>query len=149
MNFQYDYDRNDSPIAMVAEDDDKVRMRIADFLRDKGYGVLEAKTSVEALLMAVEFPDRIDALFTSLDLRKYCNGSELAGCLRASRPEMAVFYLRGNEECSEEVTRELLLGQATLLRKPVPDPRLEEAIGMLEEIRYAPVSMEGIFEARR
>lgn len=131
----YSYERNDSPIALVAEDDDAIRLRISGYLREKGYGVLEAKTSVEALLLAVEFPDRIDALFTSLDLRKYCNGAELAGCLRASRPDMSVFYLSGSGECSEEVTREIVQGKAMLLKKPLSEIRLDEAFAMLEEIR--------------
>ena len=132
---RYSYDRTGSPIAMVAEDDDGARMRIAGYLREQGYRVLEARTSVEALLLAIEFPYRIDMLFTSLDHRKYCNGAELAGCLRVSRPEMAVFYLCGNGECSEDVTREIVMGQAMLLRKPVSDPLMDEAIGVLEEIR--------------
>lgn len=123
------------PVAMIAEDDDRARIEIADYLRALGYGVLEARTSVEALLLAVEFPDRIDALFTSLDLRKYCNGAELAGCLRASRPDMSVFYLSGSGECSEEVTREIVQGKAMLLKKPLSEIRLDEAFAMLEEIR--------------
>jgi DNA-binding response OmpR family regulator len=131
----FSYEQNEYPIAMVAEDDDAVRARISDYLRDKGYGVLEAKTSVEALLLGVEYPGRIDVLFTALDLRKYCNGAELAGCLRAARPEMSVFYLGGNGECSEDVTRELVMGQAMLLKKPVSGPRLDEAVRMLDQIR--------------
>lgn len=123
------------PIALVAEDDDSVRSQIASFLRDEGYGVLEASTSVEALLLAVDFPDRIDALFTSTTLRKYCNGYELAECLRATRPEMAVFYLENAPESGDDVTRDLILGRATLLRKPVLVPRLEEAISLIEENR--------------
>lgn len=132
----YSYERNDSPIALVAEDDDAIRLRIAGYLREKGYGVLEAKTSVEALLLGVEFPDRIDVLFASLDLRKYCNGGELAGCLRATRPEMSVFYLSGSGECSDDVAREIILGQATLLKKPLSEVRLDEAVQVHEEIRY-------------
>lgn len=134
MNSRYSFDRNDPPIALLVEDDDSSRMEISGYLREKGYGVFEARTSVEALLLAVEFPSRIDALFTSLDLRKYCNGAELAGCLRASRPEIAVFYLCGNREYSEEVTREIVLGQATLLRKPISGHCMEQAIGMIKRI---------------
>lgn len=129
------YDTIESPIAVVAEDNDGIRKRIADYLRGKGYGVLEAKTSVEALLMAADYPFRIDALFTSLELRKYCNGAELAGCLRATRPEMAIFYMGGEGPQSESVTRELIRGEAVLLKKPVEKPRLDEAIAMVEEER--------------
>lgn len=134
MMFQDNYDRIDSPIALVAEDDESARARLAGFLRVKGYGVLEARTSIEALLLAVDYPDRIDALFTSTRLRKYCNGAELAASLRAARPEMAVFYL----ECgspSAEVTRDILEGKAVLLEKPLTVPRLEESLNLLEENR--------------
>lgn len=135
MMFQDNYDRIESPIALVAEDDDAVRASVAGFLRAKGYGVLEARTSVEALLLAVDFPERIDALFTSTRLRKYCNGCELAAGLRAARPEMAVFYLEEGETPSEEVTRDLVQGSAVLLNKPVATPRLEEAHDLIEENR--------------
>lgn len=136
MMFQDHYDRYEptAPIALVAEDDDACRARIAAFLRKKGYGVLEARTSLEALLLAVDFPGRIDALFTSTTLRRYCNGVELAAGLRASRPEMAVFYMDTGSP-SEEVTRELIRGQAVLLRKPICEPKLQEAVDLVEEHR--------------
>lgn len=128
-------DRIEYPIALIAEDDEASRARLADSLRDKGCGVLEARTSVEALLLAVDYPHRIDALFTSTSLRKYCNGVELAECLRATRPEMAIFYLEVALEPREEVSRDLIQGKAVLLRKPVTAPRMEEVIGILEENR--------------
>ena len=132
MMFQDHYARIESPVALVAEDDAAARARIAGFLRANGYVVLEASTSVEALLLAVDFPDSIDALFTSTRLRKYCNGGELAAGLRAARPEMAVFYMGEGWSHSEEVTRDLVLGQAVLLNKPLTEPRLEEALSLIE-----------------
>lgn len=125
----------ENPTALVAEDDAATRQRVAGYLRGKGYGVLEARTSVEALLLAVDFPGRIDALFTSTMLREYCNGHELAECLRAMRPEMAVFYLQDSREPASEVTRDLVLGKVVEIRKPVTVPRLEVALGLIEENR--------------
>jgi DNA-binding NtrC family response regulator len=130
----YNPDRIEYPVALVAEDDETARALLADFLRAKGYGVLEARTSIEALLLAVDYPDRIDALFTSTRLRKYCNGAELAASLRAARPEMAVFYLDSGSP-SEEAIRDLIRGRAVLLAKPLTTPRLEEAHGLIEENR--------------
>lgn len=135
MKFPAAHDRIDSLIALVVEDDAASRARVAGFLRAKGYGVLEASTSLEALLLAVDFPDRIDALFTCTRLRKYCNGAELAACLRASRPEIAVFYLEEAGSPNEEVTRELIQGQAVLIGKPVTTPRLQEAVDLIDERR--------------
>lgn len=130
------------PVAMIAEDDDRARIEIADYLRALGYGVLEARTSVEALLLAVDYPYRIDALFTSLELRKYCNGAELAGCLRLMRPDMAVFYMSGEGFKNEDVTKELIQGEAVYLSKPVTAPRLEDAAGLVTERRAAMDSLE-------
>jgi DNA-binding NtrC family response regulator len=125
----------ESPTALIAEDDQAARARVTGFLRSKGYEVLEAGTSMEALLLAVDYPGRIDALFTSTRLRKYCNGSELAAGLRAARPEMAVFFMDESGSPDEAVTRELLQGTAVLLAKPLSLPRLQEAFDLLEENR--------------
>jgi hypothetical protein len=61
--------------------------------------------------------------------------AELAGCLRASRPEMAVFYLGEEKQISDSVAREVMLGQAQLLPKPLAPYRLLEAVARLEEAR--------------
>jgi DNA-binding NtrC family response regulator len=127
--------RIETPAALVAEEDERTRSRISDYLRMQGYDVLEARTSVEAILLAVDSPYRIDALFTSLSLRKYCNGLELAACLRATRPEMAVFYLAEGGSPSEEVTRELVQGLAGLILKPLAESRLSEALEQVEKKR--------------
>ncbi|MEO7425168.1 MAG: hypothetical protein ABI036_08270 [Fibrobacteria bacterium] len=105
--------------ALIAESDDKARNRIAFHLRTVGIDVLEAKTCVEALLLALDFPGRIELLFTALELRKYCNGPELAECLKASRPEMRIVYLAEEGTRNEEAGREIVMGEAFLLDKPV------------------------------
>lgn len=119
---KYNNTRNENEnvrIALVAEDNDATRATISRYLRADGYGVLEAHTSIEALLLAVEFPDPIDVLFTSIDLRKYCNGIELAGCLRATRPEMAVVYLSDEGDLNQAAELEILASEAFCLEKPL------------------------------
>ncbi|MEO6098628.1 MAG: hypothetical protein ABIW76_24325 [Fibrobacteria bacterium] len=123
-------------MAMVAEDDDAVRHWVAGDLRNRGYGVLEVRTSIEALLLSVEYPFAIDLLVTSLDLRKYCNGHELAGCLRATRPEIAVVYLAGMGVRNADAEAEAMLGDAFLLEKPIsPDAYTDVIAGA--EARFA------------
>lgn len=120
MNYQITRNETENArLALIAEDDDATLTTIARYLRADGYRVLEASSSIEALLLAMEFPDRIDVLFTSLDLRKYCNGVELAGCLRVSRPEIEVVYLSGEGDGNEEADREILDGDALSLEKPL------------------------------
>ena len=135
MMSQYSPDWVEIPIALVAEGNDIIRRQVADHLRNNGFEVLEAKTSVDALLMALDYPDPIIALFTSLELRKYCNGAELASCLRAVRPEMSVFYLGDGDGSMEEIFGELIQGDAVLLGIPLTTPGLDEAIAWVEESR--------------
>lgn len=123
-------------MAMIAEDDDEVRNWIAEDLRNRGYGVLEVRTSIEALLLSVEYPFAIDLLITSLDLRKFCNGFELAGCLRATRREIAVVYLAGEGFRNPDAEAEAMLGEAFLLQKPIGSEALAEAIAG-SEARFA------------
>lgn len=139
---RYISDRIEFPVAMVAEDDDRARIEVANYLRALGYGVLEARTSVEALLLAVDYPHRIDAVFTSLELRKYCNGAELAGCLRVMRPDMAIFYMGAEGVKNEAVTQELIQGEAVYLSKPVTAPRIDDAASMVTERRAEIDSLE-------
>jgi hypothetical protein len=47
---------------------------------------------------------------------------------------MAVFYLDDGRS-GEEVTRDLLAGRAVLLKKPVAEPRMLEALDLVEENR--------------
>lgn len=146
MIYENAYDRIETPTVLIADNDDEQRRRIAGYLRRNGYGVLEAKTGVEGLLLAVEYPFRIDGLFTSLALRKYCNGSELAACLQATRPGMAVFYLGDMHEAGDEAAKEIVTGEALLLAPPVQDPRLAEAADLIEERRDAEMTASRIGE---
>lgn len=131
-------------IALVAEDDDMARVTLARHLRAEGYGVLEARTSIEALLLAVEFPDRIDVLFTSPNLIKYCNGVELAGCLRVSRPEMAVIYLSGEGDRTEDADQEILEGEALSLEKPLNLRELDAILAAVTCRNFSDTSLETI-----
>jgi two-component SAPR family response regulator len=63
-----------------------------------------------------------------LALRKYCNGVELAGCLRATRPEMTVVYISGEAEWTDAATQELLKGDALQLDKPLNPGDLEATL---------------------
>lgn len=125
------------PVILVAEDNDTLRARIARSLRIDGWGVLEAKTSLEALLMAVAFDGPIEALVTSLELRAYCNGPEMADCLRVSRPEMRVVYLSEGGYPDEQTLREVVAGEAELMPSPASPSQLMALVAEVKLPRTA------------
>lgn len=132
MNDAFNQEETTVRMAMIAEDDDAVRQWIAEDLRCRGYGVLEVRTSIEALLLSVEYPFPIDLLITSLELRKFCNGFELAGCMRATRPEMSVVYLAGPGVRNTDAEAEAMVGDAFLLEKPIRSEAFSEAVADVE-----------------
>ncbi len=84
-------------VALLAEENEDVREQIASRLRRLGWRVLEAWSGMEAMVRLLDEQEEIDALFTSMDLRSFTNGKELADCLQAACPRMAVFYLEGDK----------------------------------------------------
>lgn len=130
--------RESAPIILIAEDDQALRARMARALRAHGCGVLEARTSVEALLLAVAYEGEIEALITSVELRTYSNGPELAHCMRVSRPEMRVIYL-ASEEVGEEATVDALIGEALIMPPPASPQDLKTLVSEVMAPR-APVS---------
>jgi ActR/RegA family two-component response regulator len=112
-------DSDTSQVILIAAEDDRLRARLSRSFRAGGCRVLEARTSVEALMLAVAYDGPIEALITSLELRTYSNGPELAHCLRVSRPEMRVIFLSDDAYADEDSTRGALLGEATLAPSPV------------------------------
>lgn len=84
-------------IALLAEENEGVRAQIAGRLRRLGWRVLEAWSGMEAMVRLLDEQEEIDALFTSMDLRSFTHGKELADCLQAACPRMAVFYLEGDK----------------------------------------------------
>jgi len=92
-NSSFDLPRGDETI-LVAEDDDSVRVVMAEVLRDLGYRVLEAREGREALGIAANHGGRIDVLLTDVVMSGF-GGGELRRRLRAARPDLRVLYLSG------------------------------------------------------
>jgi DNA-binding response OmpR family regulator len=112
------------PVVLLAEEDAVLRNRVARALRVSGCGVLEARNSVEALVLAASYGGHIEALVTSMELRSYSNGPELAHCLRVSRPEMRVICLSDSHYPDELISRDEELGGATVLHPPLTSAEL-------------------------
>jgi signal transduction histidine kinase/ActR/RegA family two-component response regulator len=104
-----------APTIMVVEDDAAVRELATKFLSAAGYRVLAAKDGVEALQIAEDSVQAIEALLTDVVMPKM-RGTELAVRLGKLRPEMAVVFMSGYLENNDD-GRELIDPDA-FLEKP-------------------------------
>jgi CheY-like chemotaxis protein len=109
-------------IILIVEDDALVRLDVAEFLRDGGYGVHEAANASEAMdLVRSEFT--VDLLFTDINLGKGLNGIELALWALGNLPRLKILVTTG------ETAFPPALG--TILPKPYAD------IELLERVKHA------------
>lgn len=82
---------------MIAEDDVIIRMGIADFLRDRGFNVLEAASLAEAqALFMSQAP--IEGVFSDINMSTRNDGIELARWLEAHYPDVPVILTSGVAE---------------------------------------------------
>ena len=84
---------------LVVEDEAGVRELASQFLRVKGYTVLEAPGGHEALEIARQHTGTIHLLLSDMVMPKM-NGGELAANLRIIRPEIRVAFMSGYSEFS-------------------------------------------------
>jgi two-component system cell cycle sensor histidine kinase/response regulator CckA len=106
--------RGDETI-LVLEDHAEVRAVIVDTLRRHGYAVTGARTSAEALTIALDRSRRLDLLLTDLVLPDE-NGREVAGRILAERPGTPVLYMSGYTEPS--VIGNVLDRAGSFIQKP-------------------------------
>src|SRR6266446_203511 len=117
-----------SETILVAEDEAGVRELACQFLRVKGYTVLEAKDGREALEIATKHSGPIHLLLSDMVMPKM-NGGELAGRLKAIRPKIRVAFMSGYSEFSRgEMGSEF--PRAPVLQKPFSPASL---VGIVRE----------------
>jgi signal transduction histidine kinase len=88
-----------SETILVTEDEAGVRDLACQFLRVKGYTVLEAKDGHEALEIAARYSGTIHLLLSDMVMPKM-NGDELAGRLKMVRSNIKVAFMSGYSEFS-------------------------------------------------
>jgi CheY-like chemotaxis protein len=115
-----------SETVLVVEDEAGVRELACQFLRVKGYNVIEAKDGPEALEIAGRHPGTIHLLLSDMVMPKM-NGGELAGRLRGIRPDIRVAFMSGYSEFSRG---DLGRGfpDAPILQKPFSPASLVEIV---------------------
>ena len=102
-----------SETVLLVEDEKVLRDLVAEILQMSGYEVLAAQDGVEGMAISAGRREPIDLLLTDV-LMPQMSGPELAGLIRANRPETRVLFMSGY---SEQI-RGLLDDNAAFIQKP-------------------------------
>ena len=103
---------------LVVEDEALIGEMVAEALEEQGFDVTLASNAADAL-SHIESGEKIDAMFTDVQLPGGMNGSELAIRVRSLRPDMPIVYVSGQWRPSD---REHLVSRSVFMPKPY-DPR--------------------------
>ena len=105
-----------SETVLVVEDEGGVRELACQFLRVKGYTVLEASGGMEALAVARSYPGVIHLLLSDVVMPRM-SGGELAVQLQSTRPDTRVAFMSGYSEFSRgDIGKEF--PDAPMVQKP-------------------------------
>ena len=115
-----------SETILVVEDQPDVRDLACQFLKLSGYTVLEAQNGEEALELCSRHSGPIQLVLSDVIMPKM-GGAELAGRLRAARPDAKVLLMTGYSEYSSGPRGELT-ADTPILQKPFTWPSLIEKV---------------------
>lgn len=105
-----------SETILVVEDEEAVRRLISETLQRNGYRVLVAASGREALAITGSHPNAIQLVITDVVMPQM-SGRELAGKLKAQRPDIQVLFISGYTD--QAITRNGgLESGANFLQKP-------------------------------
>ncbi len=122
---------------LLAEDEAEVRVLARQVLEDRGYHVLEARGSGEALELARAHDGDVDVLVTDV-VMPGMNGLALARRLKADRPGVRVLYISGYAELPP-LSAELREARSAFLAKPFRARGLAVAVRrLLDSVPAAP-----------
>lgn len=120
---------------LIVEDDDLLRLTIADFLGEEGFRTRQACCAEEALSL-LEKPgigDEIAALVTDVDMPGALNGVGLAALVHESWPHIGIVVTSGAHSGAALLLRE----PAIFLPKPFGAERLIAAVRTVIEPQFA------------
>ncbi len=101
---------------LVIDDEETVRMLVAEVLGDAGYNVIEAPDGPSGLEI-LRSDRRIDLLVSDVGLPGGMNGRQVADAARVSRPDLKVLFITGYAE-NAAVGNGLLAPGMEVLTKP-------------------------------
>jgi CheY-like chemotaxis protein len=104
----------DPSTVLVVEDEVLVRLAVADYLRHRGYRVLEAKTGEEAQAV-LRAGEPVEVLFSDVDLGSGMSGVDLAAWTREHFRDIRILLTSGVMRLTESTHR---LADRPLLNKP-------------------------------
>ncbi|MEM7688604.1 MAG: response regulator [Pseudomonadota bacterium] len=81
-------------VVLVVEDEILIRMDVVDQLAEIGFAVLEAGSGQEALAI-IESEERVDVVFTDVDMPGSVNGIDLARTVDERWPTIAIIVTSG------------------------------------------------------
>jgi PAS domain S-box-containing protein len=115
-----------SETILLVEDEEPVRSVARKILNSYGYRVLEAVNGEQALHLAEGYTDKIHLLFTDVVMPQM-SGKELAGKLKALRPDIKVLFASGYTD-NAIVYHGLLYPGTNFLQKPFSPEALAQKV---------------------
>jgi CheY-like chemotaxis protein len=111
-----DYSTRPGSTILVVEDEDLLRLTVAEYLRDSGLYVLEACSGDEAIDILVAEDRTIDIVFSDVRMPGSTDGFELSRWVRVHKPNAQVILTSGYIGADTEAAN--LGSPDTLLQKP-------------------------------
>ncbi len=111
---------------LLVEDEDQVRGVASGILKRRGYHVIEARSSGEALLLSEKHPVNIELLLTDV-VMPTMNGRELADRIRLMRAGIRILYMSGYTD-NVIVHHGVLNSGAAFLQKPFTPESLARSV---------------------
>jgi two-component system, OmpR family, response regulator len=113
-----------SPVVLIAEDDEDLRLLVSTTLRREGYEVVEAADGAQA----IELADQHEPALAVLDINMpHVGGVEVAEHLRAGDGDTTVIFLTAQTRRAE-LDRMFGTGPAGYIAKPFPLEKLREQV---------------------
>ncbi len=120
---------------LLVEDEDALRRAVAEFLRLRGYTVLEARNGVDALSVSRNHKSTIDLAITDV-VMPHMSGGELAKQLEMLRPETRVLFVSGYAG-QIVLNHRVVDGEDNFLQKPFTLRQLAAKVRAVLEIAEA------------
>ena len=105
---------SDAPCALVVDDDALILMDATSILEDAGFEVLEAMNVTQAMTVLCEHHDRVDLLFTDVQMPGDGDGFDLARRTAEKWPHIAIVVASGHVKPGDDDLPE----GATFIDKP-------------------------------
>jgi DNA-binding NtrC family response regulator len=91
------------PVVLVVENEFSLRWPASEYLRDSGYRVVEA-ASVDEAIMVFSSHNRVDVVFSDINLQGNLNGNALSRWLHEHHPDVPMLMTSGDKAAAASVS---------------------------------------------